>query len=356
MKLKKKILSAIFAGLLTFNIFGNVDNAQAASRAEIAAIKVTKPADFKYWTKDSAVIKQLTSYVKDVTNKRSKNFIPIEDRIAVFDMDGTILCETAPYPIDALFPIYTILENPTENVTDEMRDRTNVWLEALRTRNITDAIIKDRRKIVAELFAGISEEDYKARFQKFMAKNVEGLTNMTYGEGFYLPMIEIISYLKANDFTVYIVTGSERNLARTLIDGAVNIEPNYIIGGDVSYKRESSSGEKYYGVGDKIVFGSDRRKNNTHTNKIFSIKREIGKQPVLAFGNSSGDYDTLNYALIDNKYKAASFILLCDDLTRELGNLETAEKVRQAAIKNGWTPVSMKNDFKTIYGDNVKKG
>ncbi|MBQ9487985.1 MAG: haloacid dehalogenase-like hydrolase, partial [Selenomonadaceae bacterium] len=101
--MKKKILSAIFAGLMTFNIFGNTDDVQAATRAEIAAIKVTKPADFKYWADKSAVKRQIINYVKDVTNKHSKNYIPVEDRIAVFDMDGTILCETAPTSLGYMF-------------------------------------------------------------------------------------------------------------------------------------------------------------------------------------------------------------------------------------------------------------
>ena len=356
MKLKKKILSAIFAGLLMFNVFGNVDDVQAASRSEIAAIKVTKPADFKYWTKDSAVIKQLTSYVKDVTNKKSKNFIPVEDRIAVFDMDGTFICETAPSYIGWLFAIDSVLDNPTENVYDTLCERAQAWRDGIKTHNITDKINLDRKNIIAETFEGLSEEDYKTRVKNFMNKNVEGLTNLTYGESFYLPMIEIISYLNANDFSVYIVTGSERILARTLIDGAVNIKTDRIIGEDIPLNWKRAGSEHYFVKGDKFTLSNQKLNTTTRINKIYCIKREIGKQPVLAFGNSSGDYDMLNYTIINNKHKAASFILLCDDLTRELGNLETAEKVRQAAIKNGWTPVSMKNDFKTIYGDNVKKG
>lgn len=339
---------------MAFGTFGEVSDVQAASRSEIAAINVTKPADFKYWAKNSKVQRQLVRYVQDVTNKKSKNFIPVEDRIAVFDMDGTLICETAPSYIGWMFPINTVFENPTDNVNTELRTRTQIWLEGIETKHITDEINKDRKKIIAEVFAGLTEEDYISRFKKFMKKPVEGLTNLKYGESFYLPMIEIISYLNANDFTVYIVTGSERNLARTLIDGAVNIKQDRIIGEDVPLNWTSKSGEKYFVGGDEILFKNDTMKSTTRINKIFCIKREIGKQPVLAFGNSSGDYDMLNYTITDNKYKSAAFILMCDDLQRELGNLDTAEKVRQAAQKNGWTTISMKNDFKTIYGDNVK--
>ena len=353
--MKKKFLSAVFAGLMALNFFGDVDNAQAATRAEISKINVGRSANFKYWTADSQTKKLLVDYVKDVTNKKSKNFIPVEDRIAVFDMDGTILYERQPAALDWFFPIYTVFENPTDNVNTELRTRTQIWLEAIQNNRITDEVTADRRKIVGELFAGITLDEYIPRIKKFMDKNVDGFNNLKYGEAFYLPMIEIISYLNANDFTVYIVSGSERNLARTLLGDAVKVQPNHVIGGDVTFKRENNGGEKYFTAGDRIVFGNERRKNNTGTNKIFSINREIGKQPVLAFGNSMGDADMLNYTTANKKYKSAAFVVLCDDYTREIGNKDLENKIRQAAQKNHWTIISMKDDFKTIYGDKVTK-
>ena len=83
--MKKKILAALTAGLIALGSFGIGD---AATRDEIAAIQVKSAKNFKCWTKDSAAKQKLVDYVKDVTNKSSKNFIPVEDRIAVFDMDG----------------------------------------------------------------------------------------------------------------------------------------------------------------------------------------------------------------------------------------------------------------------------
>ncbi len=349
--MKKKILAGIFAGLMALNIFSDVN---AATRAEIAAINVKRPADFNYWEKNSSVKNQIVNYVKDVTNPRSKNFIPVEDRIAVFDMDGTILYENSPASMDWFFPIYTVFENPTKNVTPELRQRTQIWLDAIKNKNITDEITADRRKIVVELFAGLTEEEYIPRIKNFMDQNIDSFTNLKYGEAFYLPMIEIISYLNANDFTVYIVTGSERILTRTLLGDAVKVQPNHVIGGGISYTWESSHNEKYYVKGDKILFGGDKRTHNTNINKIYSIKREIGKQPVLAFGNSMGDADMLNYTLADNKYKSAAFVVICDDFHRELGNQKLADTMLAAAQKNNWKTISMKNDFKTIYGNSVK--
>ena len=90
-------------------------------------------------------------------------------------------------------------------------------------------------------------------------------------------------------------------------------------------------------------------------NKVVLMIREIGAQPVLAFGNSSTDASMLNYTIIGNRYKALGFMLCCDDLEREYGNMAKAEEMRKASERNGWIPVSMRSDWKTIYGDKVKK-
>ena len=94
---------------------------------------------------------------------------------------------------------------------------------------------------------------------------------------------------------------------------------------------------------------------NGKTRKIFSILNQIGKKPVLAFGNSSGDSGMLEYTLQNNKYRAMSFFVICDDVERELGNPARAKSDTALALKRGWNPISMRNEFKTIYGDNVRR-
>ena len=90
-------------------------------------------------------------------------------------------------------------------------------------------------------------------------------------------------------------------------------------------------------------------------NKVVVIEHEIGKQPVLAFGNSGGDTSMLNYAITGNKYKSLAFFVICDDTERELGNFDKANGCIKLAEKNGWVQISMRNDFKTIFGDDVKR-
>ena len=106
---------------------------------------------------------------------------------------------------------------------------------------------------------------------------------------------------------------------------------------------------------EKIIISGNPIIENGQTVKAFSILNHIGKKPVLAFGNSMGDSGMFEYTLQDNKYNSIAFCVLCDDTERELGNTSKANKMKATADKRGWNTISMRDEFKTIYGDNVKK-
>ena len=116
----------------------------------------------------------------------------------------------------------------------------------------------------------------------------------------------------------------------------------------------SGDGLEYtFSKGDILLLGGKNLVKNLQMNKVSIIAREIGVQPVLAFGNAFSDASMVNYTIIGNKYKALGFMLLCDDTTREYGNPAKADKLLKACEPNGWIPVSMRDDFATIYGENV---
>ena len=355
MKLKK-IASVILAGMIALSTSFSVD---AATRSEIAAIQVTKPADFKYWTKNSVPQRRLVRYVQDVTNKKSKNFIPVEDRIAVFDMDGTFLCETAPYYFEWMLYLDRALHDENFTPSPEDKDYAQEIETAIRlTKKFPKNVDVDEAKSQENVFAGMTPAEYEAYVKNFMEKPVEGLSNLKYGESLYLPMVEVIKYLQANDFTVYIVSGSDRPTCRILACDLLNIPTNNVIGSDpkmISVNQDENDGGNYVYKKDDYLIRGHLIEKNLKMNKVSYIAREIGKQPVLAFGNSSGDTSMLNYTISGNKYRSAAFFVLCDDLERELGNTQKAENCRKLAQENGWQTISMRNDWKTIYGDNVKR-
>ncbi len=358
---KKKILTGILAGLMTFGSFASFTTCevQAATRAEIGAIQVKKSGNFKYWNKDSETLAALKSYVKDVTNKKSKNFIPVEDRIAVFDMDGTFICETAPYYFEWMLYLERALYDEDFIPLAADREYAKQIETAIRvTKKFPKNVDVDEAKSQESVFAGMTPEEYENYVKRFMEKPVEGLSNLKWGEALYLPMVEVIKYLQANDFTVYVVSGSDRPTCRIIACDLLKIKPNNVIGSDpkiiAANQDESDGGQYVYQKDDYLVRGHLIEKN-LKMNKVSNIMQEIGKQPVLGFGNSSGDTSMLNYTVYGNKYKSAAFFVICDDLGREFGNTKKAESCRKLADENGWHQISMKDDWATIYGTNVKR-
>jgi hypothetical protein len=182
---------------------------------------------------------------------------------------------------------------------------------------------------------------------------------MTKGEAWYKPMTEVVDYLKANGFDVYIVSATERNIVRAVVAGSLNIDPSHIIGTEYGYtatgQGDQADADYTFQIGDKMVFDGSYAGENAKTSKVDAIIREIGKQPILAFGNSSGDVAMLNYVLSSNPYPSAAFMVLADDDQREYGNVEAAAEKRATWEKARFTVFSMRDDFATIYGDGVKK-
>lgn len=362
--MRKKFLAALTAGLIAFAPFTAVD---AMPRDQISKIQVKKSSDFKYWTKNSVANKKLVEFVTDVTDKRSKNFIPVEDRIAVFDWDGTIAGETAPcyfewmmYVQRALHDDDFIAEAEDKDFAQQVEDAiNNDFKDHAPTLSFLGSDFGTQEAISQEnVFAGMTNIEYEDYVKNFMEKPVGLLTNLKRGESFYLPMVEIVKYLQANDFDVYIVSGTDRQLLRIMNANLLKINSGNFIGTDAQFLAHNQGQEdslKYtYEKGDHIIRGKYVHKD-LQMKKVELIVREIGKQPVLAFGNSGSDASMLNYTIADNKYRSMSFFVICDDIEREYGNLKKADKCRKLADKNGWIQISMRNDFKTIYGDNVKR-
>ena len=310
------------------------------------------------WSDTAYSANALVNYMDSITNPASADYIPESRRIAVFDMDGTLLNETAPTYFDTILFCRRVFLDPTFTPTKKQKDT------AIRVMNIIDGKDKsDLTEVLApvmdSVYSGMTLAQYKQYVLEFMNTPVEGYTGLLKGNAFYKPMLQLIEYLQANGFKVYVVSGTDRIEARLLISGKINIPADQVIGSDytlVATDQGSTDGLKYtYTPEDDLVIGGDLIVKNLKMNKVTAIEREIGVKPVLSFGNSSGDAAMANYVTSNNQYKSMAFMLLCDDVVRENGNLSKAESMRESCVKNGWVPVSMRDDFLTIYGDGVTR-
>lgn len=313
------------------------------------------------WTDSAPLKSQLTDYMKAITDESSSDFIPIENRIAVFDMDGTLCCETDPGYFDHKLLYHRVMEDPDykDKASKEEKETCAIIKTYFETGEYPSGLDVKHGTAVATAFKGMTIDEFDAYVKAYRDQPMESYEGMTNGQAFYKPMLEVVDYLIANDFKVYIVSGTDRLITRGLAEGTVNIPLSQMIGSDeslVATGQGDSNGLDYtFGKDDKIVTGGEFMIKNLKTNKVTVIEQEIGVQPVLAFGNSGGDSAMANFTINNNKYKSAAYMLCCDDTERENGNVEKADKMRKTCEENGYTAISMKDDWTTIYGDGVTK-
>ena len=339
-----KHLFVIFACIIITNLFFCGCAGQA------------KKDNLALWNEQAPAKKALVNYVKSITDKKSPYFIPEQDRIAVFDLDGTLILETDPTYFDWLLFEHRVLDDPDYQASQEQIDAAI----SSRERGIFPPLNPQREKMVSEVYKGMTLEQFYAFIRNFMQEDQPGFIGMKRGDIFYKPMLEVVQYLIKNKFTVYICSGSDRLTVRPLIqDNMPYISNKQIIGSDstiISSGQGGKDGLSYmFQKGDELILGGKNLVKNLQMNKVSVIEREIGQKPVLAFGNTLSDASMINFAISGNKYKALGFMLCCDDLEREYGNMQKAENMRSASERYGWIPISMRDDWKTIYGANIKK-
>ena len=326
----------------------------------------TAPVDgnkmLSLWSDDAKAKKELVSYMESVTDPNGKDFIPLENRIAVFDLDGTLFCETDPNYFDYTLLAYRVLEDPEyrDKASDFEKEVAGKIVQQNETGASFEGLEVDHGKAVASAFAGMTVEEFNAYIQEFKKLPMPGYNGMKRGEGWYQPMLQVVAYLQANDFTVYVVSGTDRFIVRGIVyDSPLNVPTRQIIGSDeklVAPDQGETDGLQYtFDDNDKLILSGEFVVKNLKMNKVTVIQQEIGVQPVLSFGNSTGDASMAEFVTSHNQYKSLAFMLCCDDTERENGNTGKADKMFSLCEQYDWVPISMKNDWKTIYADGVTK-
>ena len=304
---------------------------------------------------------KLIDYVKKATKEGSSYFIPKEDRVAVFDFDGTLFQETDPIYMDYKLFKYRVLDdkNYINKATDEQKEIALKIKKIMETGIFPDGF--DQRHSIenAKIFKDMTIEEVDKYTKEFVSEEADGYNNLKRGDAFYKPMLQVVEYLKKNDFIVYIVSGSDRFTVKSLVDGHIDIPKNNIIGSEAYIiarnQGDIDSFNYTFKTDDELVYNGEFIVKNLNMNKVYHIIREIGKRPVLSFGNSVGDSSMANYVISNKDHKGLAFMLLCDDTERENGDIEKANRMREICNNNTWIPVSMRDDWLTIYGDNVTK-
>ena len=342
-------LTLILAVLLSFS----------AIAAETETAEYEDEEIFAEWNEGAPALEALIDYVESVTDEASPDYIPPVDRIAVFDMDGTVYGELFPTYLEYYMLAWRILKDPSIEPDAEMLKVGRTLRDCALDNSFPEDMPVQHAIQAARAYAGLTLNEFADFVTEILLRDVDGFEGMTYGEAFYQPILEVVEYLQENEFKVYIVSGSDRFICRTLIEGHMDIPYENIIGMDVALEATNQNGvdglDYVYTAEDDVIRSDRLLIKNLKMNKVCQIAQEIGRQPVLSFGNSGGDVSMHMYTISNNVYKSAAFMLVADDDVRDYGNPEKAEELREQWDEKGFNVISMKNDFRTIYGEDVVK-
>ena len=323
------------------------------------AFAEAKEEPFAQWNADAPALNALIEYVESVTDPDSPDFIPEMDRIAVFDMDGTLMGELYPTYLEYYMLAWRILKDPDCQPDAEMLEVGRLLRDCALDNSFPEDMAMQHAIQAARAYSGMTLNEFSDFVTKILVREVDGFEGMTYAECFFLPMVEVVEYLQDNGFTCYVCSGSDRFICRVFIEGMLEIPYNNIIGMDVQLEATEQGDDEplnhTFSIGEDVRRTDKLLVKNLKTNKVLQIAQEIGQRPVLSFGNSSGDTSMHNYVIGNNPYKSAAFMLVADDDVRDYGNPEKGESLKEKWAAAGYNVISMRDDWKTIYGENVVK-
>ena len=305
--------------------------------------------ELSLWT-DGATRSAITDFVARVSDEGGSDYVEPAARVAVFDNDGTLWSEK-PLPIQLDFTIGQLARLAAADPT--LRDRQPYkaayegdqhWMGAAMVKHYRgdDGDLQLLMGAITSAFDTVDVEAYDRQVLAFFDEATHPTLGRAYRECGYAPMVELLLYLEENGFTTYIASGGDRDFMRPVAGDLYGIPPERVIG--------SALGLEY------------RSDNDTHTllykaameffddgpDKPVRIWSRIGRRPILSAGNSNGDVPMLAYSGREGS-PALRLLLLHDDDEREFSYTAGAEKALDVAGQQGWTVVSMKNDWTEVF-------
>jgi len=306
---------------------------------------------------DGPAKRAIIEFVHATTEKGSPKFVPPEDRIATFDQDGTLWTEHPLYA-QAMFALARVGALAPQHPEWKDKQPFKAVIDGDRAAMATFAE-SDWMQIVAATHAGMSTEAFQALVKQWLATANAPRFDRPYTDLIYQPMLEVMQYLRANGFRTYIVTGGGQEFVRVYSERVYGVPPEQVVGSSIVTTYENTNGKPVLMREPKVFFIDDG------PGKAVGINLFIGKRPYAAFGNSgnsagtSGDAQMLEWTQAGHGARLM-MLVLHDDAKREYaygpaqGLPEThvgtfSQALYDEAKKNGWTVISMKDDWKRIF-------
>jgi haloacid dehalogenase-like hydrolase len=296
---------------------------------------------------DTATRNAIVGFVEAAANE-----IAPEERIAVFDNDGTLWCEQ-PMPIQADFLFGRLAEMATADPSLAARmpwravvEKDYAWLSGVMTKHYAgdDSDLQVLAVGLLQAYEGSTIDEFAAISTEFMRTKRHPTLDRPYRACAYLPMVEFLDYLEVNGFVNYIASGGGRDFMRTISQEMYGIPPDRVIGSSVALE---------YRDGDEaaqIVHTAKLDVLDDGPAKPVRIWSRVGRRPVLAAGNSNGDIPMLRFAAHPAR-TSLGLLVLHDDPEREFAYTTGAEAALDRAHADGWTVISIERDWTTVFAD-----
>ncbi len=291
-------------------------------------------------TKDSII-----NFVDAITDKNSPDFVPKAERIATFDNDGCLWSEKPIY-----FQLYFAMDRIKTLAPKHPEWKTQQPFKAV-LENDFKTLISSGKKGILELVmashAGMTTEECENIVLEWLATAKHPRFNRPYTDLVYQPMLELLTYLRANGFKTYIVSGGGIEFMRPWTEKIYGIPPEQVVGSSIKTKFELRNGKPVIVRLPEIDFIDDK------AGKPIGIHKHIGRRPIAAFGNSDGDLQMLQWATSGKGKRFALYVHHTDEIREwaydRKSHVGRLDKGLEEAKKNGWTVVDMKKDWKVIY-------
>ena len=294
---------------------------------------------------DGKAKQSIITFVEKVTKPGSSDFVPVPERIATFDNDGTLWCEK-PLPVQLYFVIDRVKALAPQH--PEWKDKEP--FASVLKGDMKSAAAGGERGLVEMIMAthtGMTTVEFERIVKEWIATAKHPKTGRHYTEMVYQPMLELLAYLRANGFKTFIVSGGGIEFMRPWTEKVYGIPPEQVVGSSVKTKFELRDGKPVLVRLPEVNFNDDKG------GKPVGINQHIGRRPVMAFGNSDGDLQMLQWTAAGS---GARFCLYVhhDDAGREYAydrkdHLAKLDQGLDEAAAKGWTVVSMKDDWKTVF-------
>ncbi len=294
---------------------------------------------------DGAAKRAIVAFVE-----RAVAEVPVEERVATFDNDGTLWCEK-PMPIQADFilrRLYAMAEaDPSLRERQPWKaayERDYAWLGRVMDEHYAGDDTNVRTLLVGILtaFAGITMEDFETASDAFLRRERHPTLDRPYLDCAYRPMVELLGYLEANGFSNYIASGGGRDFMRPVSDELYGIPRERVIGSATALEYVPGAN------GGTITHKPEADYLDDGPQKPIRIWSRTGRRPLLAFGNSNGDIEMLEFSRHADK-PFLPLLLLHDDAEREFDYVNGSERALARAAEDGWTVVSVKDDWDTVF-------